>query len=194
MNSIILASSSKYRQALLSRLAIKFDSISPDVDETPLENETAENLAIRLSELKARSISNNHPNRYVIGSDQVASHNDQLIGKPITYENAFNQLRQFSGGCVFFFTGVTLINKSIDFCQTKVSKVKVEFRNLSDTEIESYLNHDKPFDCAGSFKVESLGISLFESVQSDDPTSLEGLPLISVCRLFRYAGINLNKS
>ena len=192
MNSLILASSSKYRQNLLSRLAIKFDSIPPQVDETPLKNESAEDLAIRLSELKARTISNSHPDQYVLGSDQVASHNDQIIGKPITYENAFNQLKNFSGDQVSFITGVTLINKSINYCQTEVSIVKVEFRELSAAEIESYLNYDKPFDCAGSFKVESLGISLFESVQSNDPTSLEGLPLISVCRLFRSAGINLN--
>ena len=189
--SIILASSSKYRKALLSRLTIDFDCLSPEIDETPLLNESAKLLATRLSLQKAKEIAESHIGAWVIGSDQVASSQEQIIGKPNNFANAFEQLKSFSGKSVKFYTAVTLLNMSQEFCMTEVSKVDVFFRNLTDNEIERYLKLEQPYDCAGSFKVESLGISLFESVESSDPTSLEGLPLISLCRLFAKAGLKI---
>lgn len=180
---IILASSSKYRQNLLSRLQLGFESIAPDTDESIKKNEQPQNFVKRVSLDKAYKIAEEYIDAVVIGSDQIAVFNDQIIGKPGTHQNAFQQLKSFSGNKIDFLTGVAVIIHSKQVEKYRLSKVTVKFKALTEQQIENYLLVDKPYDCAGSFKVESLGISLFESIQSDDPTSLEGLPLITVCNL-----------
>lgn len=187
--NIILASSSKYRQALLARLGVPFDSISPVIDETPLANETPESLVKRLALAKAEAISETNPQSLIIGSDQVAVFENEVIGKPGNHKNACRQLKCFSSKKINFLTGIALICRESNFNKTSLSEVTVQFRNLNNQQIENYLQIDKPYDCAGSFKIERLGIGLFESVHSDDPTSLEGLPLISVRKLLSSAGI-----
>jgi len=187
--NLILASGSKYKQALLQRLHIPFNAIAADIDESPLSNETAKELAKRLSIAKAQVIAEQHPESWIIGCDQVASCNMQFLNKPDNKDNAIRQLELCSNQEVVFTTGVSLYRHQDQSLNYDSNTVTVKFRELSLPEIESYLDKDKPYDCAGSFKVESLGITLFEWVKSDDPTSLEGLPLITVCRLLRKAGI-----
>ena len=187
--NLILASGSKYKQALLQRLHIPFNAIAADIDESPLSNETAKELAKRLSITKAQVIAEQHPESWIIGCDQVASCNQQFLNKPDNKDNAIRQLQLCSNQEVVFTTGVSLYRHQDQSLNYDSNTVTVKFRELSLPEIESYLDKDKPYDCAGSFKVESLGITLFEWVKSDDPTSLEGLPLITVCRLLRKAGI-----
>ena len=191
MNNIILASSSLYRRQLLKRLCLPFDWKSPNIDESVLLDESSEEYVKRLSLEKAHAVAKNYNNYFVLGSDQVAIFEQEIIGKPLTHNNAYSQLKKFSGKRVKFLTGVALVNRSQKIERFVSSEVLVNFRSLSGNEIESYLIKDKPFDCAGSFKVESLGISLFESVCSDDPTSLEGLPLIKVSSLLREAGFKI---
>ncbi len=191
MSSLILASSSKYRQALLSRLGISFECISPAIDETPLSTEAPAELVKRLSVEKANKIAQIHPEKFVIGSDQIAFFENNIIGKPGSFAQAFKQLSKFSGKSIQFLTGVALINRSEKVCSFECSEVTVKFRTLSEQQIGHYLDVEQPFDCAGSFKVEKLGISLFESIHSDDPTSLEGLPLIKVCSLLKSVGLLL---
>jgi len=190
MRKIILASSSQYRSRLLARLNFPFETISPSIDESSISNESAEQMVERLAKSKAKKIAENNSDALIIGSDQVAVFERQIIGKPGNHLNASKQLAEFSSKTVRFITGVALLDsKSFEeFYQQ--STVTVTFKQMSSFEIENYLLIDKPYDCAGSFKVESLGISLFESVQSDDPTSLEGLPLITVCQLLSKAGFN----
>lgn len=188
---LILASSSKYRQALLARLGLSFESIAPEIDEKSLPNETPEALVQRLALSKAEIVSQQFFDALVIGSDQVAIFENQVIGKPGNFDNAFQQLKQFSGKQVKFLTSVALVCHSSQFKESATSEVTVKFKSLKDNQIKNYLLHDKPYDCAGSFKVESMGVSLFDSVNSDDPTSLEGLPLIIVCKLLDLAGIEI---
>jgi len=188
---LILASSSKYRQALLARLGLSFESIAPEIDEKGLPNESPKELVQRLALSKAEIISDQYGDAIVIGSDQVAVYDNQIIGKPGTYNKALQQLKKFSGNQVIFLTAVALVCHSSQFKEIAISKVIVNFKVLEDKQIKNYLLHDKPYDCAGSFKIESMGVSLFESVCSDDPTSLEGLPLIIVCNLLHRAGIEI---
>ncbi len=188
---VILASSSKYRQALLARLKFSFAAISPEINEQPLVNESAKDLVKRLSIKKANAISNKYPSHLIIGSDQVAVFNQKIIGKPETHENAVKQLQTFSGQEIKFLTGLCVVCKESNTEHYKHSKVTVKFLELTEQQIENYLLNDKPYDCAGSFKVESLGISLFEKVESDDPTSLEGLPLITLCQLLNKCDNNI---
>jgi len=183
MRKLILASSSKYRRALLKRLNVPFECISPQIDETPKEHETPHQLVKRLSLAKANVIAATNSDAIVIGSDQIAIFENRIIGKPGSFDGAFNQLKQFSGNPLKFITGVAIVCAKEGLEKYEYSEVTVKFRALSDKEIKAYLIADQPYDCAGSFKVESLGISLFEFIQSDDPTSLEGLPLIIVSRL-----------
>lgn len=188
---IILASSSKYRQELLARLRIDFDCISPSINEVPLSNEKPQELVKRLSMNKARKVAFDNPNAVVIGSDQIATFNNQIIGKPGNHQRAFRQLKSFSGQQIEFLTGVAVVIHSAKFEKYQLSKVAVKFKDLTDQQIENYLLIDKPYDCAGSFMVESLGVSLFDYVKSDDPTSLQGLPLISVCELLSDAEVSI---
>lgn len=194
--TLILGSTSRYRRELLQRLQTPFDVAAPDVDETPLPLETPLALANRLALAKARAVAALFPAAVVIGSDQVADLNGQPLGKPGTHEKAVAQLRQMRGQTVVFQTAVAVICLETGFEQSSLAAVKVRFRDLSDDEIENYLLAEEPYDCAGSAKSEGLGITLLESIESDDPTALVGLPLIRTCKMIRAAGLVLlsNKS
>ncbi len=189
--SLILGSTSIYRQELLARLRIPFEAMAPEVDETPLPHETPSALAARLALAKARAVALKYPQAVVIGSDQVADLDGRSLGKPGTHSRAVVQLRQMRGQIVIFQTAVAVVCLESGFEQCSLAAVKVRFRNLTDHEIENYLQLEKPYDCAGSAKSEGLGIALLESIDSDDPTALIGLPLIRTCQMIRAAGIEL---
>ena len=186
---VILASSSAYRQRLLARLQIPFSCISPDVDETRLADEAPAAMARRLALAKARSVARAHPEALVIGSDQVAALGDTVIGKPGGHKAAFAQLRASAGRELAFHTGLALHCAASGFERFHVEPFSVHFRELSDKSIENYLQIEQPYDCAGSFKWEGLGIALFRRLAGDDPTSLEGLPLIALTGLLAEAGL-----
>lgn len=188
---LILGSSSKYRKALLDRLTIPYSVQTPDVDETPLPGEAPQALAQRLALAKARAIARLNPGSVVIGSDQVADLQGEPLGKPGTHERAVAQLRRMRGQTVVFQTALAVVCEETGFCQTDLAPVRVQFRNLSDFEIENYLRAEQPYDCAGSAKSEGLGIALLDAIDNDDPTALVGLPLIRTCRMLRAAGIDL---
>ena len=188
---LILGSTSRYRQELLSRLRIPFDIVAPEVDETPLAGESPLNLASRLALAKAHAVAKLHPEAVVIGSDQVADLHGEPLGKPGSHARAVQQLQRMRGQTVVFLTAVSVVCHAISFEQMEVAPVRVRFRDLSDTEIESYLQAEQPYDCAGSAKSEGLGIALLDAIDNDDPTALIGLPLIRTCRMLREAGINL---
>ncbi len=188
---VILGSSSKYRKALLDRLAIPFTVQAPDVDETPRPGEPPQALAQRLALAKARAIARLHPGSVVIGSDQVADLHGEPLGKPGTHERAVAQLRRMRGQTVVFQTALAVVCEETGFCQSDLAAVRVKFRDLNDAEIENYLQLEKPYDCAGSAKSEGLGIALLDAIDNDDPTALVGLPLIRTCRMLRAAGIDL---
>lgn len=187
MSPLILASTSRYRQELLARLRLPFEAVAPDVDESPLPGETPAALAERLALGKARAVATLHPEAVVIGSDQVADLDGEAIGKPGTHEAAAAQLRRMSGREVVFQTAVAVVSRGLAAIER--AEVRVRFRDLSESAIQAYLKADEPYDCAGSAKVESLGIALLEAVESDDPTALIGLPLIRTCALLRRAGL-----
>jgi septum formation protein len=183
---LILASTSAYRKELLERLRIPFEVVSPKVDETPLTGESTLELALRLANAKAAAVSKEHPHAWVIGSDQVADLCGAAIGKPGNFERALAQLQLMRGQTVTFHTALCLMKGDI---QTTLNiSTEVTFRKLSDDVLESYLLAEEPYDCAGSAKSEGLGITLLESIQSDDPTALIGLPLIALTGLLRDAG------
>jgi septum formation protein len=187
---LILGSTSRYRRELLSRLKLEFEVASPDVDETPLAGEPPAVLALRLALAKANEVARRFPHSVVIGSDQVADLNGEPLGKPGNHERAVAQLRRMSGQTVVFQTAVAVVHQSVNFSASAVVPVTVKFRELSDVEIEHYLQVEQPYDCAGSAKSEALGIALLDAIDSDDPTALVGLPLIQTCALLRRAGIN----
>jgi len=188
---LILGSTSRYRRELLERLRIPFEVAAPEVDETPLPGEAPRALAERLALAKARAVASAFPHAVVIGSDQVADLNGVPLGKPGSHARAVLQLRQMRGQAVVFQTAVAVVCLETGFAQTGLAAVRVRFRDLSDAEIEHYLRAEQPYDCAGSAKSEGLGIALLESIDSDDPTALIGLPLIRTCRLISAAGIAL---
>lgn len=190
MTQLILASSSPHRADLLKRLGIPFVQESPDIDESPLENEPPAALAARLAVEKAQVIGARHPECCVIGSDQVAVHQHRYIGKPGSIDNAIACLAAFSGQTVQFLTSVAVL-RGVEEIGHAVVETRVSFRELQRDEIVRYVKAEMPLDCAGSFKAESLGPSLFESVFSQDPTSIIGLPLIETSRLLRLAGFQL---
>jgi septum formation protein len=187
---LILGSTSRYRRELLARLRLPFEVHAPVVDETRRPGEAPAAMAQRLALAKAREVAARHPDAVVIGSDQVAELDGEPIGKPGTHERATAQLRAMSGRSVVFQTAVAVVRPDTGFEDAALVPVTVHFRVLSDDEIEHYLRVEQPYDCAGSAKVETLGIALLESLQSDDPTSLVGLPLIATCALLRRAGID----
>jgi len=186
---LILASTSRYRRMLLERLGLAFDAVAPDVDETPLAGETPAATAFRLAKAKATGVARAHPRALIIGSDQVADWQGQPVGKPGTHENAVAQLRALSGQTVVFHTGIALLDASTGACQTALVDVRSTYRHLTPEEIDGYLQRDQPYDCAGSVRSESLGIALFERIESDDPTALIGLPLIQLARMLHAAGV-----
>lgn len=177
---LVLASTSIFRRELLTRLTSDFSQDIPNVDESPLANESAPQLAQRLAILKAQALTTQYPHHLIIGSDQVASFDNQLIGKPHTHQNAIQQLLSFSGQRVDFYTGLCLLNSKTQRIQSCVEVFSVYFRTLNQRQIENYLDKEQPYQCAGSFKSEGLGICLFEKMQGDDPTGLIGLPLIKL--------------
>ncbi|MDG0855363.1 Maf family nucleotide pyrophosphatase [Roseateles puraquae] len=187
MPPLILASTSRYRQELLTRLRLPFEAVAPEVDETPLAGEVPAALAERLALAKARAVASLHPHAVVIGSDQVADLDGEPLGKPGSHEAARAQLQRMSGREVVFQTAVAVVAPGLAAIER--AEVRVRLRPLSDREIETYLLADQPYDCAGSAKVESLGIALLDAVVSDDPTALIGLPLIRTCQLLRRAGL-----
>ena len=186
---LILASSSRYRRALLERLGVPFEAIAPDIDESPLPNETPIQLVERLAIAKARAVAQHMPNSLVIGSDQVAVHGETIVGKPHTFENAVTQLRQASGSIVTLHTGLALVHADSGRVQSETVPFRVVFRSLSQTQIENYLNKESPFDCAGSVKSEGLGVALLERFEGDDPNALIGLPLIRLVRMLEREGL-----
>ena len=188
ISRLILASSSKYRQELLSRLKIPFFSISPELDETPLRGEQPEQLALRLAIAKAQHIAEAYPTHVVIGADQVASLNGQPLGKPGHAEAAHRQLQQLSGQTVTFFSAMAVVLGSQ--IQSVVVPTHCVFRTLSDAAIARYIAIDQPFDTAGSAKAECLGIALMQSMNSSDPTSIIGLPLIELTRMLSLVGLD----
>jgi septum formation protein len=187
---LILASTSRYRRELLERLRLPFDVLSPGVDETPRAGETPTALALRLALAKANAVAAQAADAVVIGSDQVAELDGQAIGKPGSHERAFEQLKLMSGQRVVFHTAVAVVRRERHFERALLAPVTVVFRHLSSDEIERYLQLDTPYDCAGSAKSEALGVALLDSIDSDDPTSLIGLPLIRTCALLREAGLD----
>ena len=176
---------------LLQRFGIPFDCQSPEIDESPLPGESPVELVARLATQKAEAVSRKNPQAIVIGSDQMAVFNRQIVGKPGSYAAALEQLTGFSGQLVEFLTAVSVQSHHIHFREQHTDSTRVLFRDLEREEIERYLQQEKPFDCAGAFKAESLGIVLFESISSEDPTALVGLPLIRTAAMLRRAGIKL---
>lgn len=189
---IILGSSSRYRRALLDRLGLEFSCISPDIDESQLKNESPAELVTRLAVEKAKAVADqSHPSALIIGSDQLAVCGDKVLGKPGNFENAVEQLNNCSGNQVSFLTSLCLYRREPALQLTATIPIDVHFRQLSQAEIERYLLKDTPYDCAGSFKSESLGVSLFDKVDTVDLTALEGLPLITLCKFLREAGVQI---
>lgn len=188
---LVLGSTSRYRRELLERLRLPFDVAAPHVDETPAPDEAPRALALRLALAKARAVAQQRPDALVIGSDQVADLAGTPLGKPGEHARAVQQLRQMRGHTVVFQTAVAVVCAATGFELVDLAAVEVKFRDLSDAEIERYLEAEKPYDCAGSAKSEGLGIALLDSIQSDDPTALIGLPLIRTCRMLRAAGVVL---
>ena len=189
--TVVLGSTSRYRRELLERLRIPFSVAAPDVDETPAPGESPRDLALRLALAKAKAVAAKHPESVVIGSDQVADLAGQPLGKPGEHARAVQQLRQMRGQTVIFQTALAVVCLATGFEAVDLAAVRVVFRDLSDEEIESYLQAEKPYDCAGSAKSEGLGIALLESIDNDVPTALIGLPLIRTARLLRQAGVKL---
>lgn len=188
---MILASTSATRRELLQRLSLDFDCISPDLDETPEPNEQAVCLARRLAFEKAAVIAHQYPEAWVIGADQVATLDGQCLNKPMTVDNAIEQLKRSSGRTVRFETAVSLQCLALEHIDTRVSPFSVTFRELTLAEIERYIEREEPLLCAGSFKCEGLGISLFAHLHGQDQTALMGLPLLALCHMLRDAGFQV---
>ncbi len=193
MNSqpLVLASTSIYRSELLTTLQIPFQTAAPDVDETPLPGENAEQTSWRLSQTKAQVVARRFPQALIIGSDQVALLDGQQIGKPLNHGNAVRQLSAMRGKIVTFYTALTLLNAANGEMQTDVAITRVSFRNVSDDEIERYLKKEQPYHCAGSAKSEGLGIALISRIEGDDPNALIGLPLILLVSMLEKQGVRV---
>jgi septum formation protein len=188
---LILASTSRYRRSLLGRLGLPFDCVAPNVDETPQPGESPVGLATRLARLKAEAVAQLHPACVVIGSDQVALRGAEVLGKPGTVERCREQLQRSAGRDLVFLTAVHVIDGPAARVDHHVDRTTVLFRELASDEIDRYIERDRPLDCAGGFKAESLGIALFERIDSSDPTGLTGLPLAWLCGALRRAGFNV---
>jgi septum formation protein len=176
---------------LLSILQIPFKTAAPNVDETPLPGENAQQTSARLSILKAHAVTKDYPNALIIGSDQVALLDGQQLGKPYTHDNAVRQLRAMRDKTVVFYTALTLLNSADNSIQTEIDETKVTFRNSSDEEIERYLLKEQPYHCAGSAKSEGLGIALISRIEGKDPNALIGLPLITLVSMLKKQGVEV---
>ncbi|NBC48860.1 MAG: septum formation inhibitor Maf [Gammaproteobacteria bacterium] len=190
LRPLVLASTSPFRRELLERLGLAFATASPDIDETRHENEPPQALVQRLAEQKARAVVAEFPDALIIGSDQVACLDGQVLGKPGSRARALEQLRRASGREVVFETGLCLYDAATDRAEVRCESYRVLFRDLAEREIAGYVDREQPFGCAGSFKSEGLGIALFARLDGADPTSLIGLPLIRLTQLLRAAGID----
>jgi MAF protein len=191
MLPLLLASSSAYRRELLARLRLPFTCASPEIDESRRDGETAEALVLRLAEQKARALAGEHPHHLIIGSDQVAVLGEQILGKPHDFERAHRQLSNASGARVTFLTGLALLNTTSGQCQVDCVPFTVHFRELTSERITRYLHAEQPYDCAGSFKAEGLGVSLFRATEGSDATSLVGLPLIRLVDMLLREGVDI---
>ena len=189
MPTLVLASTSPYRRELLARLGLPFVVANPQTDESPFPGESPEALALRLSAAKARAVADTYPDALIIGSDQVATVDGKIYGKPGDHQRAVAQLRELSGKTVNFFTGLCLHNSRSGRSQVRGVPTLVSFRQLADQEIENYLRREPAYNCAGSAKSEGLGIALLSSLQGDDPNALVGLPLIALCDMLREEGM-----
>ena len=190
MTRLVLASTSPYRRELLSRLRLPFDVARPETDETPRAGESPDALALRLAADKARAVAAASPDAWVIGSDQVAAFDGRKLGKPGDRGNAIAQLQSMSGREVRFLTAIALV-RGDGTPLLHLDTTRVRFRTLDGATIERYVDAEQPFDCAGSFKSEGLGIALFDAIDNEDPTALVGLPLIATARLLRQAGFTM---
>jgi septum formation protein len=188
---LVLASTSVYRRELLARLGVPFETARPDVDETPLDGETPAVTARRLAAAKARDVAARYQRALVIGADQVADLDGVAVSKPLSHANAVEQLTRASGRSVVFHTAVALVDAQSGRCRERLIDVTTKFRALTPAAIERYLRRERPYDCAVSVKAEALGIAIVESIRSDDPTALIGLPLITVVDLLRAEGVDV---
>ena len=188
---LILGSSSPFRKNLLAKLLLEFDTYSPNIDESSLKDESPEALVKRLSVAKAKEIAKQNPDSLIIGSDQVAVFENQILGKPGNHANALKQLKSFSNQSVQFITGLCLFNSNTSNYQYHQDVTWVHFRALTSAQIEYYLKKDLPYQCAGSFRSEGLGCSLFKAVESSDPNALIGLPIITLVEMLASEGIDV---
>ena len=191
MQPLVLGSTSPFRKALLDKLGLPFITDAPNTDETRRPGETPDRLVRRLAEDKARDVASRFPDALVIGSDQVACVGDEILGKPGNRENAIAQLSAASGKAVTFYTGLCLYNTANDQLQVAVEPFVVHFRVLDAAQIERYIDHEQPFNCAGSFKSEGHGITLFAAMEGRDPNALVGLPLIRLVEMLDRQGVSL---
>ena len=191
MKTLVLGSTSVFRQAILEKLNLPFQTAKPNIDETALANETAQTLVERLAIEKAKAVANEFPNALIIGSDQVAVCEGETLGKPHNFDNGVKQLQKFSDKCVTFYTGLCVFDSESDKVTSLVEPFNVHFNVLSQNEIENYLKTEQPYNCAGSFKSEALGICLFKKLEGDDPNTLIGLPLIKLVSLLKQHGLDV---
>jgi septum formation protein len=191
MNTIVLASSSKYRRQLLEKLGLDFLSCSSCIDESPQADESPAALVSRLSIAKAEEVGKTHPNHLIIGSDQVAVLDQDILGKPGGRDAAIQQLAKQSGRTVQFYTGICVLNSATGRRLSDLDVCSVHFKTLGASQIQNYIDRDQPFDCAGSFKSEGLGIALFDRIVGEDPNALVGLPLIKLVGLLEKFGVNI---
>ena len=191
MARLILASSSPFRRELLARLMIPFEVVIPDVDETARAGELPQALVERLAIAKAQAVAAKHPQALVIGSDQVAVHAGEIVGKPHTHERAVAQLTAASGTTVMLYTGLAVVNGATGRIQSEVVPYRVVFRTLTPEQIENYLRKEQPYHCAGSVKSEGLGVALLERFEGEDPATLIGLPLIRLIRMLEQEGMRI---
>ncbi len=190
MPPILLASSSTYRRQLLQKLGLEFSWAAPDIDEAAGPGEAPESLVKRLALDKAQALAPSHTKHLIIGSDQVASFDGEILGKPLGFERAFAQLSRFSGKSVDFLTGLCLLNSQCGQYQLSLETYRVKFKTLTPEQITCYLEREQPYDCAGSFKSEGLGICLFDALEGEDPNTLIGLPLIALTRMLIKEGVD----
>ncbi|OOY50083.1 Maf family protein [Solemya velum gill symbiont] len=188
---LVLASTSPFRRELLVKLAISFDTADPSVDETALEDENPEELVTRLAHAKAKAVSADFEDALIIGSDQVAVIDGEILGKPGNHERAMQQLKAAAGRLVTFYTGLCLLDTATGRSEALCEPFSVHFRQLSESQINHYLVKEEPYNCAGSFKSEGLGIALFRKLEGDDPNTLIGLPLIRLVELLEKSGIEV---
>lgn len=191
MKTLVLGSTSVFRKSILEKLNLPFECAKPNIDETALTDESPQALVERLAVEKAQAVVSNFPNSLIIGSDQVAVCEGEILGKPHNFDNGVKQLTKFSNKEVTFYTGLCVYDSSNDKTLSLVEPFIVHFNKLSQAEVESYLKAEQPYNCAGSFKSEGLGICLFKKLEGDDPNTLIGLPLIKLVSLLKQHGLDV---